>query len=279
MSRLHPAEKRTLGQLRQHYEVERELGKRLREASRTEREQLYSQVYDELFRRVPDHPQWTKRGTSRREIVLASQMRLLEPHLTSAMSFLELGAGDCALSLRVAPLVRKVYALEVSEELTRGTRGPENFYLLLSDGHGVPLPDDSIDFAYSFQLIEHVHPDDVTDQLREIYRVLKPGGLYLCVTPNRLSGPHDISRYFDREATGLHLKEYSLGDLVKLYRAAGFSQVRAERIIKSRRLTLPALPILAVERALELLPWVVRTPLTRSYFFSRLLDVSVLGRK
>ena len=52
---------RTPEQLRHHYEVERELADRLRSASREERKQLYAGVYDELFRRVPDHPQLTWR--------------------------------------------------------------------------------------------------------------------------------------------------------------------------------------------------------------------------
>jgi SAM-dependent methyltransferase len=240
---------------------------------------MYAQVYDELFRRVPNHPQWTKQGTGRREAALASQLRVLKPHLSPQTTFLEVGAGDCALSLRVASLVRKAYGLEVSEELTRGIQPAKNFELLLSNGCDVPLPDNSIDFAYSFQVIEHIHPDDVAEQLKELYRVLKPGGTYLCVTPNRLAGPHDISRYFDREATGLHLKEYSVDDLVKLFAGIGFSKVRIERMIKSRRMTSPIWPVLALERAVELLPWSIRTPLTRSYVFSRLLDVSVLGRK
>ena len=38
--------------------------------------------------------------------------------------------------------------------------------------------------------------------LANLYRALKPGAVYVCITPNRLSGPHDISLYFDSVATG-----------------------------------------------------------------------------
>jgi SAM-dependent methyltransferase len=270
---------RTAEQLRQHYEVEKELANRLRRSNRSERAAMYSQVYDELFRRVPNHPQWTKRGTERRELALEGQIRLLQPYLTPETAFLEVGAGDCALTLRVAPRVRKAYALEVSEELTRGLPPTDNFQLLLYNGIDVPLPDNSIDLAYSYQLIEHIHPDDVVDQLRELYRVLKPGGMYYCITPNRLSGPHDISRYFDHEASGLHLKEYSISDLVKLYRQIGFRRVWVERMIKSHRWPSPILPAMALERVVECLPWGLRVRLTRSYVVSRLLNASVVGRK
>jgi hypothetical protein len=30
----------------------------------------------------------------------------------------------------------------------------------------------------------------------EINRILKPGGQYLCATPSRVTGPHDISVFF-----------------------------------------------------------------------------------
>ena len=43
--------------IRQHYVIEKELAGRLRTASKNERRHLYTEVYDELFRRVPDHPQ------------------------------------------------------------------------------------------------------------------------------------------------------------------------------------------------------------------------------
>ena len=42
--------------LREHYLIERELADRLRSAPRSERGALYSELYDELFRRVPYHP-------------------------------------------------------------------------------------------------------------------------------------------------------------------------------------------------------------------------------
>ena len=270
---------RTSEELRQHYEIEKELANRLRHSRREERTAMYSQVYDELFRRLPKHPQWTKQNTAGRELQLQGHVRLLKPYLNPDTIFLEVGAGDCALPLRVAPIVRKAYGLEVSEELTRGLPVSEKFQVLISKGCEVPLPDNTVDLAYSFQVMEHIHPDDAVEQLKDIYRVLKPGGRYYCITPNRLYGPNDISRDFDREATGLHLKEYSIGDLVKLFRSIGFRRVWLERMIKGRRCPFPLMPARALEFVLESLPWGVRTPLARSYLMVRLLHVSVMGQK
>jgi hypothetical protein len=46
----------TAEQLREHYEVERELADRLRRASKEERRALYGVVYAERSARIPHHP-------------------------------------------------------------------------------------------------------------------------------------------------------------------------------------------------------------------------------
>jgi hypothetical protein len=73
--------------------------------------------------------------------------------------------------------------------------------------------------------MEHLHPDDALEQLGNIHRALKLQGVYCCVTPNRTSGPHDISVYFDSRPRGLHLKEYSYRELSDVLRRAGFRRV------------------------------------------------------
>jgi len=98
-----------------------------------------------------------------------------------------------AYRLRQAKVARQVYAVDVSVEAVGAIDPPENFSLIISDGVSVPVPGGSVDVAWSAQLMEHLHPDDAREQLGNIYRALKPGGVYICITPNRISGPHDIS--------------------------------------------------------------------------------------
>src|SRR3712207_8321428 len=57
------------------------------------------------------------------------------------------------------------------------------------------------------QLMEHLHPEDAAEQLANIARALAPGGVYVCVTPNRLYGPSDISMYFDDVRSEEHTSE------------------------------------------------------------------------
>ncbi len=81
-------------------------------------------------------------------------------------------------------------------------------------------------------------------------------GAFICITPNRLAGPQDISRYFDPVATGLHLKEYLIAELAKLFRDAGFTQVRAFASYQGAVLSplLPIAPFVAIEAGLRRLP-------------------------
>jgi SAM-dependent methyltransferase len=247
-------EQRTPARLRQHYEVERELADRLRRATREQRRSLYRSVYNELYQRVPDHPQLTRKSSPElTRLAVAPLQRLLQAYLRPETTFLEIGPGDCALSIAVAPRVRQVYGLDVSEEITHRTSLPSNFELILSDGTSVPLLPDSVDVALSNQLMEHLHPDDALEQLRGIWRALRPGGVYICITPNRLTGPHDISRYFDPVATGFHLKEYTVGELSRLFREVGFRTVRTLLGGRGVFVAMPAGPVSASEAVLQLM--------------------------
>lgn len=272
------SEKRTFEQLQEQYEIEKELANRLLNASREERLYLYAALYDELYRRVPHHPQLTRKTNPRTRLVKVSeQMRLLKRFLKPKSTFLEIGPGDCSLSLEVSKRVRKVYAIDVSEEITKDEIFPKNFELIISDGCSIPVPENSIHIAYSNQLIEHVHPEDAFDELQNIYKALTPGGVYICITPNRLSGPHDISKYFDDVATGFHLKEYTVTELCDIFRKARFSKISTYIGGKGIYMKSPLFPIKICEKLLSILP--ARRTIANTLPFNALLGMIIVGTK
>jgi SAM-dependent methyltransferase len=249
------AVQRTPEDIRHHYLAEKELATQLRLSGPAERGALYLTVYEELFRRVPSHPiLFRKVSQELREKAVHWQLQFLRRFLRPSYSFLEIGPGDCALALAVAKVVSKVLAIDVSAKLIESINPPDNFELRLSDGSSVDVPDNTVDVAYSNQLMEHLHPDDALRQVREVYRALKPGGAYVCVTPNRLGGPYDISRYFDTVATGLHLKEYTVTEASDLFRSVGFARIRAYIGARGLYLNPPLSVLRAFEALLESLP-------------------------
>jgi SAM-dependent methyltransferase len=259
------SESRTFEQIKEHYDLERMLADRLRSADREERQHLYTALYDQLFESLPHHPQITRKSdpqASQTEVM--RKMRLLRPYLNPQTTFLEVGPGDCKFSFAVAQQVKQVYAIDISNEITKNPDSPHNCELVICDGCNIPLCEKLIDVAYSNQLMEHLHPEDAIAQLQDIYRLLKPGGVYICITPNRLYGPSDVSQYFgDDEATGFHLKEYTHTELCNLFAEVGFSKVLAYAGGKGWYMRFPSGLIKFTETLLSQLPSPLRKSIAR----------------
>jgi SAM-dependent methyltransferase len=273
-------ESRTAEQLREHYVVEKELADKLRHASRQDRRHLYTEVNDEICRRVSNLPLVTRKTSPELTAsAVARKMKLLGRFLRPENTFLEIGPGDCALCLEIAKQVKRVVAIDVCNEITSGLKSPPNFQLIISDGCSVPVPDNSIDVAYSNSLMEHLHPDDAFAQLQNVYNALVPGGVYVCVTPNRLTGPHDISRYFDKVATGLHLKEYSVSDLSRLLKKVGFSKTQVYAGGSGVYVKPPLILVRLFEILFGAIPYRVRTLLSDDPRIMALLGVRLVGTK
>ena len=271
--------KQTPEQIREHYEIEVAIASRLRGSTAEDRKALYTAAYDELFRRVPHHPLLHGSDDPERERRRNKEVVALLPMLAPESVFAEIGPGDCSVSIALAGKVRRVYAIDVSNEVTKNAALPPNMELVIFDGITLPLPDASLDAVYSNQLMEHLHPDDAAAQIESIYAKLKPGGFYYCVTPNRLTGPHDVSRGFDDIATGLHLKEYTVSELARLLRSVGFRRVRTYWPIGGLRLALPALPFRVLEALTASLPGSIRRALTYNRVVRYLFGIKILATK
>ena len=271
---------RTKQQLREHYELEKKLAHKLRNATKNEERTLYTSLYDELYRLIPLHPQLTrKESPEQQQQEIEGQMLILRRLLDKNKTFMEVDPGDWTLSLHVTHFVKEVYAVDVSKIITEASDLPKNYKLILSDGCSIDVPENSIDIIYSNQLIEHLHPDDAYDQLKNIYNALAPGGSYLCITPNRLNGPHDISYYFDTVATGFHLKEYTVKELSKLLKKTGFSKISMYIRGGGAFIRVPLFPAILCEAILNRLPNGLRQLLAKSMPIRALINVRLVGIK
>lgn len=251
----------TVDRVERHYVIERELADRLRHSTPDERLHLYQDVYDLLFQQVPDHPLVTP-DIEERERVVATQTAFLSQLMPAGGVFMEVGSGDGRLSIAMASHAGTVHAVDVSTEISKCAIFPANCRFVLSTGCRIPVEPNSVHLAFSDQLMEHLHPDDAVVQLREIYAALAPQGIYLAFTPNRLSGPHDVSKFFDDDARGFHLKEYTTWELRQLLQTVGFRKVYVPMQIRGRARLVPSGPVAAIERAIGWTPRRVRRSLT-----------------
>jgi ubiquinone/menaquinone biosynthesis C-methylase UbiE len=91
--------------------------------------------------------------------------------------------------------------------------GREGIQFAVGDATNLPLESNSADLYISLETIEHL-PDDGS-YLQDVKRVLKPGGLFICSTPNRtVTNPG--ARLSTKPWNPFHVREYSEPEFVSL---------------------------------------------------------------
>ena len=259
---------------RHQYEVEKELAARLRASKKEERTELFKTLYGELFRRVPEHVRLTRRDTPETSSrAVQSRLRLLRPALKPDTVLLEIAPGDCRLAAAAAAMVKQVIAVDISDQHDPNEQLPANLQLIIYDGYHLAVPDASVDVAFSYQFLEHLHPDDVAPHFEMVARVLKPGGCYIFDTPHRFSGPHDVSGLFGHTLDCLHMQEWTYHEMIAITRRHGFTQTYAFRRGEVRRGAFINALNLAMETFCSLLPAGLRRTICKRLFGSVTLMV------
>lgn len=269
-------DQRTAEQLIEHV-LKTRLADELRHSVKEDRTETYSRVSSQLFASLSHHPAHKKRDCNAQYV--SNRQRLLSDLIPRNGVFVEIGAGDGRLASAMCRNCAKSVAVDVTASVLDRSALPSNFEFVLTDGIRLDIASGSADLVYSHQVMEHIHPDDVEEQLAEIHRILKPGGIYFCVTPSRISGPHDVSRYFDNRARGLHLHEYTYAELGMAFRRSGFAEAQPLFLIKGQQFK-PGLSVaVMIEKAVAFVDYVFGRRLRRRPKITSLLGVNMLAIK
>lgn len=100
-------------------------------------------------------------------------------------TMLELGCGAGRMTRSFAQRFSRVYAFDISREMLGHAKVllPEtsNIDWILGNGHDLSgLEDRTVDFAFSYIVLQHMpEPEFAFRYIREMLRVLKPGGMFL----------------------------------------------------------------------------------------------------
>ena len=94
----------------------------------------------------------------------------------------------------------------------------------------LPLPDASVDVVVNFQVIEHLW--DQAQFVNECARVLRPSGLLMVSTPNRIT----FSPGRDTPINPFHTRELNADELTELLTDAGFREVAMSGLFHGPRL-------------------------------------------
>lgn len=109
------------------------------------------------------------------------------------------------------------------------------------------LPDQSVDFSFSHAVLEHIHRDEFSDLMRELFRIHRPGGLsrhwvdlhdHLGGALNSLRFPAWLWESALIRRAGFYTNRLGMDEMVDHARAAGFS-IRIEKIKKWEKLPTP----------------------------------------
>lgn len=128
-------------------------------------------IYDIMAPSIPEDHAHQSTAMSELEAVLKSGF--------NPQDILDLGCGDG----RSADLFRRLLpschwtGVDIEDSPEVNSRARNDVTFVSYDGQNLPFETNSFDLVYSYQVMEHVrHPEDV---LREVKRVLRPGGWFI----------------------------------------------------------------------------------------------------
>ena len=189
------------------------------------RQAVIASAYAELFSKFPDHEVFHANTEDRRR---KGRLRagMVIPLSRPGDAVLEVGCGRGDVLLELARLGHKCFGIEPSEHMLSICADQKAATVAFGTADRLEFADGSFDLVFSQEVLEHLHPDDVPVHFSEAFRVLRPRGILAVETPNRDTGPQDVSRGFVAVAEGLHLKEWSVRELIQQFRQAGFVKIR-----------------------------------------------------
>ena len=147
------------------------------------------------------------------------------------LDVLEAGCGEGYGADLIAGVARRVVAVDYDAAAVAHVRGRyPAVEVMQANLATLPLPDVSMDVVVNFQVIEHLW--DQPQFIAECARVLRPSGLLMISTPNRIT----FSAGRDTPINPFHTRELNADELAELLADAGFSQISVSGLFHGSRL-------------------------------------------
>lgn len=156
----------------------------------------------------------------------------MAPLFGPADTVLDLGCGIGRVARYVAPGCRRLWAVDASETMLALARGRladhANVTFTRCAGTTIPdVPGGAVDFAYSLITLQHLEREDAFALLRDLRRVLRPGGRAYLTFPNLLSDEYlaAFRAYADEGhvTNAARARFYTPEEVRRLLPAAGFA--------------------------------------------------------
>lgn len=153
--------------------------------------------------------------------------------LVKDQKVLDIACGSGYGTAMLGESAKEVHGVDISEEAVEhaaATYGKEHIKFSCGNAAKINFPDNYFDSIVSYETIEHLETQDSVNYMKELFRVLKPGGNYFLSTPNKrvVSPNSDVSLVSD-----YHTHEYVEDELVAYVKKFGFKveKVLGQRIV------------------------------------------------
>lgn len=124
------------------------------------------------------------------EVVQVLSGKLREQIKFNGNRYLDVGCGNGAFTVGLGSGFSEIYGIDVENvrlaDFHRKVRetGLKNFSIQSMSAEAMDFPDDYFDVVTAIEVIEHI--PNLESALDEIYRILRPGGIFGITCPNRL---------------------------------------------------------------------------------------------
>ena len=149
-------------------------------------------------------------------------LQSLLPLIPSEWTVADLGCGTGNAAEVLAPCVTKVIAIDQSDAMLDAARkrmsGVKNVDFVRGDLEKLPLAENSVDAVVCVLVLHHI--EDPQSAVREMLRVLKPGGVALIVDMVE----HDRQTY--KQQMGHRWMGFGVPQLIRMLSEAGFASPR-----------------------------------------------------
>jgi len=165
--------------------------------------------------------------------------------LFDAKTILDLGCGQ-GIAASIIFDKKIDYGLD-NDQLGLQQAEKSNLYqkLILADAKNIPLPDNSIDLAFSNSVIEHIK--ELNSVLKEVYRILGQNGVFIFTVPSDCFKNYSLFSFLKmiplakiygelRNKKFNHHHAYSLQEWTSILKSDGFQEIDGYHYLKKRTL-------------------------------------------
>jgi SAM-dependent methyltransferase len=227
------------------FEVEREFHSRIiEERDPAVRERLYFETYEKVHQL---HKKTDSYDTSSDIARKAKLVKLFRKEL-QGKSILDVGCGNGAFLLSIDTNLQHDRLVGIDISPTILPQQHQNVEFLQGNIINFKM-DYKFDVVFSGNVMEHIAAADISTHLQSIKNALVQGGTFIILMPNRLFGPHDVTRIIDDthtnqvRALGGHLTETTYTDVISVLKREGFSSFKTVIPIALVKYCLPTVRI------------------------------------